>query len=159
MSGSRWLLWLTIVVLTAGVYVFVARSRRNAPPGSTNSPAAGSPISSPSPSAPPLDGLTPPPSGLTPPRAPGSAPFPPGAVIREQAVVDLNSASLADLQTLPGITPDYARKIVAGRPYRSMDDVMRAGIPRAIIEQITPPAMIRMVEGRSHLPSATPIKR
>ena len=143
MSGSRWLLWLTIVAVTAGVYVFVARSRRVAPAtGSVSPPAAGNPISSPSAPAPPLD-------GLTPQRAPAGGPLPPGAVMHEQAVVDLNSASLAALQTLPGITADYARKIVAGRPYRSMDDVMRAGIPRAVIEQMTPPAMIRMVETRS----------
>ena len=139
------MLWVAIVVLVAAAYVFFARSGRIAPAaGPATSPAAGHPISSPSPSAPPLD-------GLTPQRTPAGAPLPHGAVVHEQAVVDLNSASLADLQTLPGITSDYARKIVAGRPYRSMDDVIRAGIPRAIIEQITPPAMIRMVDGRSSI--------
>jgi DNA uptake protein ComE-like DNA-binding protein len=63
------------------------------------------------------------------------------------AVVDLNSASLADLRTLPGMTLDYARKIVAGRPYRSFREVVeRGGIPQAIVEQITPPAVIRLIE-------------
>jgi hypothetical protein len=66
-------------------------------------------------------------------------------------VVDLNSATLAELQTLPGITPAYATLIVTKRPYRSMEDVERAGIPRDILQQITPPAIIR-VAGRGPLP-------
>jgi DNA uptake protein ComE-like DNA-binding protein len=66
------------------------------------------------------------------------------------AVVDLNMAPLADLQTLPGITPDYARKIMAGRPYRSFRDVAEhTGIPQQVVDQISPPAIIRVVEERS----------
>jgi hypothetical protein len=64
-------------------------------------------------------------------------------------VVDLNTAQLADLQTLPGITPDYARKIMAGRPYRSFRDVAEhTGIPQQVVDQISPPAIIRGIEGR-----------
>jgi helix-hairpin-helix protein len=89
-------------------------------------------------------------------------PFPPGPRgtdlappsllngVQTIAVVDLNTAQLADLQTLPGITPDYARKIMAGRPYRSFRDVAEhTGIPQQVVDQISPPAIIRVVEGRS----------
>jgi DNA uptake protein ComE-like DNA-binding protein len=54
--------------------------------------------------------------------------------------VDLNSAALDQLQTLPGITRDYATRIVAGRPYRVFSDaVTRAGIPAAIVNELRPP--------------------
>jgi hypothetical protein len=67
-------------------------------------------------------------------------------VVRTFAVVDLNSASLADLQTLPGMKFDYAQKIIAGRPYRSFREVVERGIPPAIVDEITPPAVIRLIE-------------
>jgi hypothetical protein len=71
------------------------------------------------------------------------------------AVVDLNTAQLAALQTLPGITPDYARRIMAGRPYRSFRDVVeRAGIPQQIVDQISPPAIIRVEDRSSPDPEA-----
>jgi hypothetical protein len=59
------------------------------------------------------------------------------------AVVDLNSASLSQLQTLPGMTNDYAQKILAHRPYSSFADVERAGIPRDVVQGMTPPAIIK----------------
>lgn len=39
--------------------------------------------------------------------------------------VDLNAASLAELESLPGIGPALARAIVAGRPYASVDALRR----------------------------------
>ncbi len=57
-------------------------------------------------------------------------------------MVDLNNGTLADLETLPGITPDDARRILAGRPYRAMRDLERVGIAHDIVEQISPPAII-----------------
>jgi hypothetical protein len=74
---------------------------------------------------------------------PGNGMFPPGARITEQKVVELNTATQAEIETLPGITPDYARKILAARPYRSMSDLARTGIPRAVLDEISPPAVIR----------------
>jgi len=58
-------------------------------------------------------------------------------------VVDLNTASLDDLLTLPGITRDYAEKIAANRPYKAMQELDRTGIPRAVLDQISPPAILR----------------
>ena len=54
------------------------------------------------------------------------------------AKVDLNSASRAELEKLPGIGPAAAGKIIAGRPYASTGDLARAGIPAKTITKITP---------------------
>jgi competence protein ComEA len=43
----------------------------------------------------------------------------------EGGPVDLNSADLETLQTLPGIGPVLAREIVAGRPYANVDDLSK----------------------------------
>ena len=72
---------------------------------------------------------------------------PPGTTFKSFKVVNLNTASLADLETLPGITPEQARAILAGRPYVAMRDLERVGIPRTIIDQLSPPAIIA-VESR-----------
>ena len=42
--------------------------------------------------------------------------------------VDLNSASRATLETLPGVTAATARRIEAGRPYDSTRDLVRKGV-------------------------------
>jgi len=39
--------------------------------------------------------------------------------------VDLNTATEAELRTLPGIGPKLARRIIAARPFRSVDDLAR----------------------------------
>ena len=73
-------------------------------------------------------------------------PAPPGARAIEQKVVELNTATLAEVETLPGITPEYAQKIIAARPYRSISDLSRTGIPKKILDEISPPAVIRLTE-------------
>ncbi len=52
--------------------------------------------------------------------------------------VDLNTASEKELETLPGIGTSYARKIYAGRPYKSVSDLSRVGVPSGTIQTITP---------------------
>lgn len=42
---------------------------------------------------------------------------------RITAPVDVNSADLETLQTLPGVGPSVAKKIVDGRPYKSLADL------------------------------------
>jgi hypothetical protein len=73
------------------------------------------------------------------------------------STVDLNTASLAELETLPGITSDYADQIVAGRPYGSMHELERTGIPRAILDQISPPAIIRLEDRGGPVSAPRPI--
>src|SRR6266849_526857 len=57
--------------------------------------------------------------------------------------VDLNTASLSQLEKLPGMTADYARKIVAGRPFHDRSELVRAGIPRDVFDGMSPPAYLK----------------
>jgi DNA uptake protein ComE-like DNA-binding protein len=42
--------------------------------------------------------------------------------------IDLNTASRRQIETLPGITPSMARRIVDERPYAAPDDLVERGI-------------------------------
>jgi hypothetical protein len=53
------------------------------------------------------------------------------------ATVNLNTASEADLVALPGVGPATAKKIIAGRPYASVADLSKAGVPKNTIEKIS----------------------
>ena len=52
------------------------------------------------------------------------------------ATVDLNTATEAQLEELPGIGGASAKKITAGRPYKSVDELSKTGIPGATIDKI-----------------------
>jgi hypothetical protein len=56
----------------------------------------------------------------------------------DKTPVDLNTASEKDLDELPGVGPATAKKIIAGRPYSSVADLSKAGIPERTIKKITP---------------------
>lgn len=53
------------------------------------------------------------------------------------ALVNINTASLEELETLTGIGPAYAERIVSARPFSSIEDVMQVkGIGTATYEKI-----------------------
>lgn len=55
-----------------------------------------------------------------------------------KALVDLNTASEKELEEIKGVGPATAKKIIAGRPYKSVDDLKKAKIPDKTIESMKP---------------------
>ena len=44
--------------------------------------------------------------------------------INSSSLVDINTGSQSQLEALPGIGPVTASKIIAGRPYNSVDELL-----------------------------------
>lgn len=82
---------------------------------------------------------------------PAAQPAPPAAAAA--APIDINRASPAQLQRLPGIGPAEAARIVAGRPYLSKADLASKGvIPAGIYLSIKG----RIIALQASRPGATP---
>ena len=65
------------------------------------------------------------------------------------AKVDINNATIAQLEGLPGVSATTAKKIVAGRPYTVVGDLSKAGVSAKVIADVTPLVIVGT-------PSATP---
>jgi competence protein ComEA len=71
---------------------------------------------------------------------------------KASALVDLNSATSEELQELPGVGEATAKKIIAGRPYKSVDDLAKAGVTAKEIEKIKPLVTVREPAKRAPAP-------
>jgi len=90
------------------------------------------PVLAAEPAAPSADHNTTPPTAAVKPVANPQTTATPSA-----AMVDLNSASAADLRALPGVTDAEAAKIVQGRPYKEPGDLVSKKIlPESVFGKI-----------------------
>jgi competence protein ComEA len=77
-------------------------------------------------------------------RPPKRPPTPPTA-----AKIDLNTATAEQLDDLPGIGEATAKKIIENRPYKSVDDLSKAGLSESKIAKIAPLVTIGGKSGAS----------
>jgi len=61
-----------------------------------------------------------------------------GSIVLAQKLIDLNGASQKELESIKGVGPAMAKKIVAGRPYKSVDELLKAGLSTKQVEAIKP---------------------
>ena len=52
--------------------------------------------------------------------------------------LDLNTASIEQLQKLPGLNQATAKQIIAGRPFKSVDELQKVGLSKPTIDQLAP---------------------
>ena len=58
--------------------------------------------------------------------------------------VDLNTATTQELQSISGIGPVLAARIIAGRPYKSVDDLLRvSGMGPKLLEKVRPNLVVK----------------
>lgn len=53
-------------------------------------------------------------------------------------LVDVNNASQAELEAVKGIGAATAKKIITNRPYKTLDDLSKTGIPPKTLETLKP---------------------
>ncbi len=56
----------------------------------------------------------------------------------QKTLIDLNTASQKDLESLKGIGPATAKKIIGGRPYKTVEELKKAGVSEKTIESLKP---------------------
>ncbi len=52
----------------------------------------------------------------------------------KMSLVDINTASQAELEAVTGVGPAAAKKIIANRPYKSLDELSKAGLSAKKVE-------------------------
>lgn len=64
-------------------------------------------------------------------------------------IINLNTAQLDELTSLPGVGPAMADRIVAARPYETFDDLqLVSGIGPAIIERLAPLVVLEEIDSK-----------
>jgi hypothetical protein len=61
-----------------------------------------------------------------------------GSIVFAQKLIDLNGASQKELESIKGVDPAAAEKIVAGRPYKSIEELKKAGLSAEQIDSLKP---------------------
>lgn len=139
----------TATAATAATTTTTAAAGMVAPPSSVPRPAAPMVPTMPKTTVPAMPSVAMPsvPAAVAPPTAPAGAGSPSLTMARSAAhaaaklpagvKVNLNTATEAELESLPGIGPVKAKAIVAGRPYSKPEDVMKVpGIKQGIFNKI-----------------------
>ena len=78
-----------------------------------------------------------------------------GSIVLAQKLIDLNAASEKELESIKGIGPATAKKIVAGRPYKSVDELSKAGLSAKQVEGIKPFVKVGSATPTPAAPAAT----
>ena len=69
------------------------------------------------------------------------------------ALVDINTATAAQLEQVPGIGSTYAQKIIAKRPYATLKDLSKTGIPASRLEKMLPQLTVTQKAAASDKPA------
>jgi competence protein ComEA len=64
--------------------------------------------------------------------------FSQGSAQAQKALVDINTATQQELEAVKGVGAATAKKIIAGRPYKSLDELTKAGLSAKKIEALKP---------------------
>jgi competence protein ComEA len=73
----------------------------------------------------------------------------PGAAEKKHAPLDINTATPAELETLPGIGEAYSKKIVENRPYKRKDELVQKKIvPQATYDKIKDHVIAKQVPAK-----------
>jgi len=76
--------------------------------------------------------------------------------------MDINQASLEDLVTLPGVTPELAERLIAARPFQTPEDLRRVkGMNSRLVKRLKPylafPELTPASEGAEETPPPAPM--
>ena len=80
------------------------------------------------------------------------------AKVAPASAVDINTATSAELEAVPGIGASTAKKIIAARPYSSVADLSKAGLQANQLKSIMPMLKVGAASAMPSMPSmpATP---
>ena len=74
--------------------------------------------------------------------------------------IDINNADSAEIEKLPGVGPVLAANIIAGRPYRMIDDLDRVkGIGPKLLQKVRPYIFIAPMRAQVVAASAKPAEQ